>query len=160
MQVAIYGNTTWVHAKAKGVYFYLQALSAKGWSPKGRRGTENTPPAGGIRTCDLLVYRHMPSPLGHSAVLNKVGDVLWDWITRVGAQNLEIHCNCILKLFRKVSTHKIYRHTEWCPMDCKCGVKISSQNHHIAIKIKFLSWGLQCERGSTEATWKLPLNRN
>jgi len=33
----------------------------------------------------------------------------------VGAQNLEIHCNCILKLFRKVSTHKIYCHTEWCP---------------------------------------------
>ena len=60
MQVAIYRNTTWVHAKAKGVYFYLQALSAKGWSPKGRRGTENTPPAGGIRICDLLVYRHMP----------------------------------------------------------------------------------------------------
>jgi len=43
---------------------------------------------------------------------------------------------------------------------CKCGVKIYSQNHHIAIKIKSLSWGLQCPDGSTEATWKLPLNRN
>jgi len=27
-----------------GVYFYLQALSAKGWSPKGKRGKENTLP--------------------------------------------------------------------------------------------------------------------
>jgi len=26
--------------KAKALYFYLQALSAKVWSPKGRRGKE------------------------------------------------------------------------------------------------------------------------
>ena len=30
--------------RGKGVYFYLQALSAKGWTPKGRRGKENTLP--------------------------------------------------------------------------------------------------------------------
>ena len=30
--------------KAKVFNFYLQALSAKGWSPKGRRGKENTLP--------------------------------------------------------------------------------------------------------------------
>ena len=41
----------------KGVYFfYLQALSAKGWSPKGRRGKEQhftCEATGGIRTWDF-----------------------------------------------------------------------------------------------------------
>jgi len=49
-----------------GAYFYLQALSAKGWSPKGRRDKEKhftCEATGGIRTWDLLVCSRT---LGHS----------------------------------------------------------------------------------------------
>ena len=51
--------------KVKGVYVYLQVLSAKGWSPKGRRGKKNTfclltcEAKDGIRTLDLFVYSQM-----------------------------------------------------------------------------------------------------
>ena len=39
------GGGTTSHPEYKVLNFYLQALSAKGWSPKGRRGKENTLPA-------------------------------------------------------------------------------------------------------------------
>ena len=58
--VMVNNNST--QRKGKGVYFYLQALSAKGWSPKGRRGKEEhftCEATGGIRTWDLLVCSRM-----------------------------------------------------------------------------------------------------
>jgi len=48
--------------KRQRCLFYLQALSAKGWSPKGRRGKENTSPVKqqvGLRTWDILVHGQM-----------------------------------------------------------------------------------------------------
>jgi len=44
------------------LYFYHQALSAKGWSPKGRRGKEKyftCEAKGGIQTWDLSVCSQM-----------------------------------------------------------------------------------------------------
>ena len=74
-------------AKKVVLYYYLQALSAKGWSPKGRRDKEKhttCKTTGGIRTWDLSVCSLMFLPLGHSVTSGFVIIKLFNYITPEG----------------------------------------------------------------------------
>jgi len=66
-KVLLFQNSTYMFKKkkeGKGAYFHLQALSIRGWSPKGRRGKENTlPVTDRIPTWDLSVYSRMLQPV-------------------------------------------------------------------------------------------------